>query len=127
LACLTYVTDISFIAQFLVGLSGLGVAIDYSLLLITRWREEVAHGHDAVITGIGRTGRLVTSAVVILFLAMAALASVPFTFLKIFATGAGAGILSTRPWSGRCWSLRSCRCSDGGTGGFRAGQPSCCG
>jgi RND superfamily putative drug exporter len=34
-----------------------------------------------------------TSAALILFLAMAALAAAPFTFLKIFATGVGAGIL----------------------------------
>jgi uncharacterized membrane protein YdfJ with MMPL/SSD domain len=36
---LTYLTSINFVVQFLVGLIGLGVAIDYSLLLITRWRE----------------------------------------------------------------------------------------
>ena len=33
-------TDVSFIVEFLVALVGLGVAIDYSLLLVTRWREE---------------------------------------------------------------------------------------
>jgi len=43
--------------------------------------------------GLGRTGRLVTSAALILFLAFAALASAPLTFLKIFATGLGIGIL----------------------------------
>jgi RND superfamily putative drug exporter len=32
--------------QFLISLVGLGVAIDYSLLLVSRWREERAHGHD---------------------------------------------------------------------------------
>ena len=37
---LTYLTGINFVVQFLVGLIGLGVAIDYSLLLITRWRED---------------------------------------------------------------------------------------
>ena len=41
---LTAVSDVSFIVQFLVALIGLGVAIDYSLLLVTRWREERAHG-----------------------------------------------------------------------------------
>ncbi len=43
---LTYVADVSFIVQFLVSLVGLGVAIDYSLLIVTRWREERAHGRD---------------------------------------------------------------------------------
>ena len=34
------------IVEFLVALIGLGVAIDYSLLVVVRWREERAHGHD---------------------------------------------------------------------------------
>ncbi|MBW8750555.1 MAG: MMPL family transporter, partial [Propionibacteriales bacterium] len=49
--------------------------------------------NDAVIEGIGRTGRLVTSAALILFLAFAALASGPGTDLKILATALGFGIL----------------------------------
>jgi RND superfamily putative drug exporter len=47
----------------------------------------------AVIEGIGRTGRLVTSAALILFLSFVALAASPGTDIKIFATGLGAGIL----------------------------------
>ena len=80
-----------FVFAFLYGLS-----MDYEVFLLTRMREEydrTGSTEEAVITGIGRTGRLVTSAALILFLAMAALASAPFTFLKIFATGVGAGIL----------------------------------
>ena len=37
---LTYITPVNMVAEFLVGLIGLGVAIDYSLLVVTRWREE---------------------------------------------------------------------------------------
>ncbi len=37
---LTGITDVSFLVQFLIALIGLGIAIDYSLLLVTRWREE---------------------------------------------------------------------------------------
>ena len=47
----------------------------------------------AVVTGLGRTGRLVTSAALILFLAFASLASAPNTDIKVLATGLGAGIL----------------------------------
>ena len=43
---LTYVTDVSIIVQFLVALIGLGVAIDYALLMIFRFREELRHGAD---------------------------------------------------------------------------------
>jgi putative drug exporter of the RND superfamily len=73
-----------------------GLSMDYEVFILTRMREEYdATGSTdrAVITGVGRTGRLVTSAALILFLAMVALAAAPFTFLKIFATGVGAGIL----------------------------------
>jgi len=44
---LTYITSVSLIVQFLVALVGLGVAIDYSLLMIFRFREELAKGEDA--------------------------------------------------------------------------------
>jgi RND superfamily putative drug exporter len=73
-----------------------GLSMDYEVFILSRMREEydvTGSTNQAVITGVGRTGRLVTSAAMILFLAMAALASAPFTFLKIFATGVGAGIL----------------------------------
>jgi RND superfamily putative drug exporter len=43
---LTYITPVSLIVQFLVALVGLGVAIDYSLLMIFRFREELANGED---------------------------------------------------------------------------------
>ena len=43
---LTYITDVSIIVQFLVALVGLGVAIDYALLMIFRFREELRHGAD---------------------------------------------------------------------------------
>jgi RND superfamily putative drug exporter len=80
-----------FVFAFLYGLS-----MDYEVFLLSRMREEydrTGSTNEAVVTGIGRTGRLVTSAALILFLAMAALASAPITFLKVFATGIGAGIL----------------------------------
>ena len=41
---LTYVTDVSIIVQFLIALVGLGVAIDYALLMIFRFRDELREG-----------------------------------------------------------------------------------
>ena len=38
---LTGLVEVSFIVQFLIALIGLGVAVDYSLLVVTRWREEL--------------------------------------------------------------------------------------
>jgi len=43
---LTYVTDVSIIVQFLIALVGLGVAIDYALLMIFRFRDELREGNN---------------------------------------------------------------------------------
>jgi RND superfamily putative drug exporter len=59
---LTEITSISQIVEFLIALIGLGVAIDYSLLVVSRWREERAGGRDnadAVVTAMGHAGRAV--------------------------------------------------------------------
>jgi RND superfamily putative drug exporter len=73
-----------------------GLSMDYEVFILARMREEYdATGSTdrAVIQGIGRTGRLVTSAALILFLAFAALAASPPTDIKVMATGLGFGIL----------------------------------
>src|SRR5206468_10542708 len=43
---LTYVTNVSIIVLFLIALVGLGVAIDYALLMIFRFRDELREGND---------------------------------------------------------------------------------
>jgi RND superfamily putative drug exporter len=70
--------------------------MDYEVFILARMREEfdaTGSTNTAVVRGIGRTGRLVTSAALILFLAFVSLASGPDTNVKMFATGLGAGIL----------------------------------
>ena len=73
-----------------------GLSMDYEVFILTRMREAydaTGSTDDAIVTGIGRTGRLVTSAALILFLAFVSLASNPEVNIKILATGLGAGIL----------------------------------
>ena len=73
-----------------------GLSMDYEVFILSRMREEYdASGqtNEAVVRGIGRTGRLVTSAALILFLAFLSLASGPDTDVKVLATGLAAGIL----------------------------------
>jgi putative drug exporter of the RND superfamily len=73
-----------------------GLSMDYEVFILSRMREEfdrTGSTSTAVVRGIGRTGRLVTSAALILFLAFTALASGPGTDLKMFATGLAAGII----------------------------------
>jgi putative drug exporter of the RND superfamily len=72
-----------------------GLSMDYEVFILSRVREEYDRRGDtdeAVIRGIGRTGRLVTSGAMILFLAFVALASGPSIEIKVFATGLAAGI-----------------------------------
>jgi len=73
-----------------------GLSMDYEVFILSRLREEydrTGSTDQAVITGLARTGRLVTSAALILFLAFASLASAPDTDIKVLATGLGVGIL----------------------------------
>ncbi len=59
---LAELTEVSILVQYLVALIGLGVAIDYCLLLVTRWREELASGHqdeEAVRRAMATAGRAV--------------------------------------------------------------------
>jgi RND superfamily putative drug exporter len=73
-----------------------GLSMDYEVFILARVREEydrTGSTDRAVVEGLGRTGRLVTSAALILFLAFASLASAPNTEIKVLATGLGFGIL----------------------------------
>ncbi|MDQ6811584.1 MAG: MMPL family transporter [Actinomycetota bacterium] len=73
-----------------------GLSMDYEVFILARMREEydaTGSTNTAVVRGIGRTGRLVTSAALILFLAFVSLASGPGTEIKVLATGLAAGIL----------------------------------
>jgi putative drug exporter of the RND superfamily len=73
-----------------------GLSMDYEVFILSRVREEydrTGSTTQAIVTGIGRTGRLVTSAALILFLAFVSMASGPQTDVKVMATGLAAGIL----------------------------------
>ncbi len=73
-----------------------GLSMDYEVFILARIREAYdRHGdaRTAVTEGLGRTGRLVTSAAAILMLSFLSMSTGPQTDLKILATGLGAGIL----------------------------------
>ena len=73
-----------------------GLSMDYEVFILSRIKEAHDAGKstdEAVVDGLGHTGRLVTSAAIILFLAFAALAAGPDVQIKVFATGMAVGIL----------------------------------
>jgi RND superfamily putative drug exporter len=73
-----------------------GLSMDYEVFILARMREEYDKVGDtdvAVVNGLARTGRLVTGAALILFMAFLALTASPGTDIKVFATALGIGIL----------------------------------
>ena len=73
-----------------------GISMDYQVFIISRMREaydRTGSTETAVVEGIGRTGRLVTSAALILGLSFVAFGAQPGTEAKIFALALGGGIL----------------------------------
>ena len=87
---LTELTSISPIVQFLVALVGLGVAIDYSLIVVTRWREETAHGRsgdEAVQRAMETAGRAVLFSGITVAIGLFALIALPLPFLRSMGYG----------------------------------------
>ena len=87
---LTYLTSVSFVVEFLIALVGLGVAIDYSLLVVTRWREERARGQDntsAVIAAMNSAGRAVVFSGLTVGIGLVALVVLPVPGLRSIGLG----------------------------------------
>jgi RND superfamily putative drug exporter len=81
---LTHLTSVSIIVEFLIALIGLGVAIDYSLLVVTRWREERAQGYSnelAVARAMNSAGRAVVFSGLTVAVSLLALVVLPVSFL----------------------------------------------
>jgi ABC-type branched-subunit amino acid transport system permease subunit len=87
---LTELTDVSPIVQFLIALIGLGVSIDYSLLVVSRWREERSHGHagdEAVQRAMETAGRAVVFSGITVAIGLLALIALPLPFLRSMGYG----------------------------------------
>ena len=83
-------TEVSVVVQFLIALIGLGVAIDYSLLVVMRWREETANGRDreeAVIQTMEHAGRAVIFSGIAVAIGLLALVVLPVPFLRSIGYG----------------------------------------
>ncbi|BCL16256.1 MMPL family transporter [Micromonospora sagamiensis] len=93
---LNMVTEVSIFAINVITLIGLGMAIDYALFVVSRFREELDAGRD-VGSAISRTmataGRTVLVSGVIIALAMSSLLIFPMAFLRSMALGGVAAVL----------------------------------
>jgi RND superfamily putative drug exporter len=84
----TQVTDVSIFAINLVTALGIGLGIDYSLFMVTRFREELGRGaapHDAVVRTVRTAGRTVLFSGITVAIALSALLVFPQFFLRSFA------------------------------------------
>jgi RND superfamily putative drug exporter len=87
---LTYVTDVSIVVQFLVALVGLGVAIDYALLMIFRFRDELRHGADrdlAIVQTMRHAGRSVIVSGSTVALGLLSMVILPIPFIRSIGIG----------------------------------------
>ncbi|MFD3426961.1 MMPL family transporter [Nocardia fluminea] len=85
LFALTFVIELSVFALNITTALGLALAIDYSLLIIGRFREEIARGHDqhsAIVLAMRRGGRAVLFSGVTVALALIGMSFFPMNFLR---------------------------------------------
>ncbi|QEV21778.1 MMPL family transporter [Streptomyces alboniger] len=94
---LARVTDVSVFAINLTTALGLGLAIDYGLLMVSRYREQLAAGQDpreAVGQTVATAGRTIVFSAATVAAALAAPLVFPLAFLRSFAY-AGLGVVAT--------------------------------
>ncbi|CAN5678993.1 MMPL family transporter [soil metagenome] len=129
------VTDVSLYSINLTTALGLGLAIDYSLFIVSRFREELAAGRssdDAVVRALETAGRTVAFSALTVAVSLSALLVFPLYFLRSFAYAgtavalmAAAGSLLSLPAllavlgpRVNSWSLRRRSAATAQEGGF---------
>lgn len=98
---ITHVADVSVFSINVITLMGMGLAIDYALFIVARFREELGHfptpDRPAIATAMGHTlataGRTVFFSGVIVAASLASLLLFPEVFLKSMGYGGMAAVL----------------------------------
>ncbi len=90
-------TEISIFAVNVITMLGLGLAIDYSLFVVSRFREELVRNDNAVLPALKKTmqtaGRTVLFSGTIITLSLLSLVIFPQMFLKSMGLGSAAAVL----------------------------------
>ena len=87
---LTYITHVSIIVQFLIALVGLGVAIDYALLMIFRFRDELRDGRDvetAIVETMTHAGHSVIVSGTTVAVGLLSMVLLPMPFIRSIGIG----------------------------------------
>jgi RND superfamily putative drug exporter len=98
LLVLSSLTQVSIFSLNLTTGMGLGLAIDYSLFVVSRYREELRAGrdpHNAVVRTVQTAGKTVAFSAVTVAISLSALLVFPLAFLRSFAyAGIGVSLLA---------------------------------
>src|SRR3954452_9537566 len=89
-------TDVSIYAMNMTTALGLALAIDYSLFMVSRYREELRNGRsveDAIVATVRTAGRTILFSALVVGLSMSAMIIFPMYFLRSFAY-AGLGVVA---------------------------------
>ncbi|KRB78495.1 hypothetical protein ASE01_04325 [Nocardioides sp. Root190] len=96
-AGLNEIVEVSIFAPNIITLLGLGLAIDYALFVVSRFREEIARTPDdtsrALVRTMATAGRTVAFSALTVAAAMSSLLVFPQTFLKSIGYGGIAAVL----------------------------------
>lgn len=87
---LTYITNVSIVVQFLIALVGLGVAIDYALLMIFRFRDELREGSDvetAIVETMTHAGHSVITSGTTVAVGLLSMIILPVPFIQSIGIG----------------------------------------
>lgn len=87
---LTYVADVSYFVEYMVVLLSLGIGIDFSLIVVVRWREEREKGlsnEEAVLAAAEHAGRAVTLSGLTAAVGLLSLGVLPVPFLRSVGYG----------------------------------------
>ena len=96
LRAITFFTDVSLFAMNLIAAMGLALAVDYTLLIVSRYRDEIADGvtpDEAVVRTMTTAGRTVAYSATTVALSMSAMVVFPMYFLRSFAYAGVAVVL----------------------------------
>ncbi|OBK09989.1 MMPL family transporter [Mycobacterium asiaticum] len=96
LLLLTTITDVSVHALTVTTAFGLGLSIDFGLLMVSRFREELANGkdhHRAIVATVSTAGRTILFSAATVTLAMTSLLVFPTYFLRSVGLAATATVL----------------------------------
>ncbi len=101
-----------------------GLSMDYEVFLMSRIRERyglTGDNTEAVATGLQRTGRIITTAALLLVVVIGAFSLSGITFIKLIGVAMAIAIVVDATVVRACWCRRPCGCWAGGTGGRRPG------